>query len=441
MVPAPIMIQSKVQKVKLSIWKNDTKIDRRFVTADGYTRFCWSDSQQGLLKSAFFWGYLVLQIHGGTLAEKYGTKRVLGLALLITAILTLLTPLIAKWNIWALFVSRILIGIAEAVTYPSLPPLVQKWVPESEKSKFISFTYTGGNLGTVVTYPLCGWILSNLDWEAVFYITGGFSVLWFVLWYLVVTDDPRGQKCIKSQEIEWIEKSRTDTVKTDVLPPYFEILKSPAVWTFILCDFANGWGLYTILTEGPNFISNVLHQDIANNGLLNALPHLAALLMSFVLGSLSDWILIKGYLTESANFKLFEILGLAGVGLALALMGFFTENYLICVSILTIGFSLRGALYSGHIKAIMKLSPNFSGTVFGYSNGLGSVSGIFTPIVTAALTESDKSDPVNWRYVFLIATGIEAVALLNFLVNAKFTAQPFDEIAMKNVKESNEIKV
>ena len=230
------------------------------MTADGRTRFCWSDSQQGLLKSGFFWGYLVLQIHGGTLAEKYGTRKVLGIALFISAILTLLTPLIAKWNIWALFVSRILIGIAEAVTYPSLPPLVQKWVPESEKSKFISFSYTGGNLGTVITYPLCGLILSTLDWEAVFYITGGFSVIWCVLWFVVLSDDPKDHKCIKSNEVEYIEEYRTDTVKTTALPPYFAILKSPAVWTHIFCDVANGWGLYTILTEGPNFISNVLHQ-------------------------------------------------------------------------------------------------------------------------------------------------------------------------------------
>lgn len=401
------------------------------MTADGQTRFCWSDSQQGLLKSAFFWGYLVLQIHGGTLAEKYGTRKVLGIALLISAILTLLTPVIAKWNIWALFVSRILIGIAEAVTFPSLPPLLQKWVPESEKSKFISFTYTGGNLGTVITYPLCGFILSTLDWEAVFYITGGFSGLWCVLWFVVLTDDPNDHRCIKPKEVEYIEGHRTNTVKTSALPPYFEILKSPAVWTCILCDVANGWGLYTILTEGPNFISNVLHQDIANNGLLNASPHLAALLMSFVLGSLSDWMLIKGYLSEPANFKLFEILGLGGVGCALALMGFFTDNYLICVAILTLGFSLRGALYSGHIKSILKLSPNFSGTVMGYSNGIGSVSGVFTPLVTAALTEGDKSDPVGWRYVFFIAAGIEALALLNYLINAKFTTQSFDEIALK----------
>ena len=48
------------------------------------------------------------------------------------------------------------------------------------------------------------------------------------------------------------------------IPPYWQILKSPAVWTYILCDFANGWGLTCILVDGPNFIANVLNKDIAD---------------------------------------------------------------------------------------------------------------------------------------------------------------------------------
>ena len=48
------------------------------------------------------------------------------------------------------------------------------------------------------------------------------------------------------------------------IPPYWQILKSPAVWTCILCDFANGWGLTCILVDGPNFIANVLNKDIAD---------------------------------------------------------------------------------------------------------------------------------------------------------------------------------
>ena len=48
------------------------------------------------------------------------------------------------------------------------------------------------------------------------------------------------------------------------IPPYWQILKSPAVWTCILCDFANGWGLTCILVDGPNFMANVLNKDIAD---------------------------------------------------------------------------------------------------------------------------------------------------------------------------------
>ena len=97
-----------------------------YLNADGYRRFCWTASRQGWLKSSFFWGYILLQIHGGSLAEKLGTRKVLGTALFITAILTLLTPLVAVWNVNLLFALRILMGVAEAVTFPSLPPLIQR---------------------------------------------------------------------------------------------------------------------------------------------------------------------------------------------------------------------------------------------------------------------------------------------------------------------------
>ena len=99
-----------------------------FEDYEGHSRFCWTQSQQGLLKSAFFIGYVLLQVHGGSLAEKFGTKIVLGLCILSTSVLTLLTPLAATWNFWALFAIRLLIGLAESVTFPSLPPLVQRLV-------------------------------------------------------------------------------------------------------------------------------------------------------------------------------------------------------------------------------------------------------------------------------------------------------------------------
>ena len=56
-------------------------------------RFCWTPKQQGFLKSAFFFGYIILQVHGGSLAEKFGTRIVLGISLLASSVITLMTPI------------------------------------------------------------------------------------------------------------------------------------------------------------------------------------------------------------------------------------------------------------------------------------------------------------------------------------------------------------
>ena len=137
----------------------------RFEDSNGHTRYCWTPSQQGLLKSALFIGYVILQVSGGSLSERFGTKIVLGISALSSSLLTLATPIASNLNYWAIFAIRFLIGLSLSVTYPAIPPLIQKWVPEQEKSMWLSCVIVGGSFGTVVAFPLCGFILDQLDWE------------------------------------------------------------------------------------------------------------------------------------------------------------------------------------------------------------------------------------------------------------------------------------
>ena len=67
----------------------------------------------GLVLSSFFYGYIVTQIPGGWLASRYGGKSVLGLGILCTAALTLLTPIAAQNSIYLLIILRILEGVGE----------------------------------------------------------------------------------------------------------------------------------------------------------------------------------------------------------------------------------------------------------------------------------------------------------------------------------------
>ena len=45
--------------------------------------------------------------------------------------------------------------------------------------------------------------------KAVFYITGGVSILWCILWFIFLSDEPRDHKCISEKEINFIETNRS----------------------------------------------------------------------------------------------------------------------------------------------------------------------------------------------------------------------------------------
>jgi len=72
--------------------------------------FAWDEKTQGLVLGSFFYGYVLLQIPGGRLAETIGGKLVYGLSVLFTALFTFLTPYAARTSLPALVLVRILSG-------------------------------------------------------------------------------------------------------------------------------------------------------------------------------------------------------------------------------------------------------------------------------------------------------------------------------------------
>ena len=75
--------------------------------------FDWTATEQGTILGAFFYGYIVTQIPGGLLAERYAGKWLFGVGTVLTAILTLLTPVCAHGGKAALIVNRVIMGLAE----------------------------------------------------------------------------------------------------------------------------------------------------------------------------------------------------------------------------------------------------------------------------------------------------------------------------------------
>jgi MFS family permease len=67
----------------------------------------------GWILSSFFFGYLITQIPGGWLAARIGGRWIFGIGIVMTAVLTLLTPIAAYLSIWALIAVRVAEGFFE----------------------------------------------------------------------------------------------------------------------------------------------------------------------------------------------------------------------------------------------------------------------------------------------------------------------------------------
>ena len=91
--------------------------------------FGWDQSTQGLVLSSFFVGYLLTQIAGGWLADRFGGKVVLGFGVVFWSAFTIITPAAAFAGLSMLLLSRVGMGLGEAVTFPSIYSLFARWLP------------------------------------------------------------------------------------------------------------------------------------------------------------------------------------------------------------------------------------------------------------------------------------------------------------------------
>lgn len=73
--------------------------------------FNWSKTDQGLLLSAYFYGYIFPNLLGGFLSEKFGGMKVIFTTMFLSAVITGLSPFAASDNFAYMFAARLLLGI------------------------------------------------------------------------------------------------------------------------------------------------------------------------------------------------------------------------------------------------------------------------------------------------------------------------------------------
>jgi MFS transporter, ACS family, solute carrier family 17 (sodium-dependent inorganic phosphate cotransporter), member 5 len=404
--------------------------------ADG--EFAWDEYSQGIVLGSFFYGYVLTQIPGGRLAETLGGKVVYGIGVFFTAFFTMITPIAARKNLSALVLVRILEGVAEGVTFPSMHAMLARWVPKNERSRFAAVVYNGANFGTVISIPLTGYLCNLEDgWPLSFYLFGVLGFIWCIFWYFLVYDTPESHPRISVEERLYIQRSlkktdnELDVMKSNDSVPWKAVFTSAPMWALIITTCGQSWVFYTQLSELPTYMSNILHFDIQQNAILSALPYLTSWIFGIFCSIFADWLITKEYISQKNSFKFWNSVASIVPSIGLVGIGWAGCDRLWVMFILVFFGAFAGANYAGTQMNHLFLAPRFAGTLYGISNGAGNLCGFLAPyFIGALLNGQDTID--NWKKVFNVGALINILGSLVFIAYADAEEQSWSKKRSRN---------
>jgi ACS family sodium-dependent inorganic phosphate cotransporter len=372
----------------------------------------WDVATQGAILSSFYIGYLLMQIAGGRLADRYGGKLILGLGVLVWSLFTIITPAAAFMGLFALFAARIGMGLGEAVTFPSIYSLVARWFPHDEKVKAVALNASGIPIGTVFALIVTPLVVVWLGWEWAFYLFGAVGVIWYLAWNRLVTTFPREHPTISSPELAYLEQRVQASEAVDTPPPLRTFLRNKALWAIIVAHFCNNWTLYVVLSWLPKYVNEGLGVAFAAVGLVAMLPHVTSFLCLNIAGNIADRMIRQGMDVTFVR-KLMQTIAFGGLAICLFLIPT-VDSAWAAIGILCLGKVFSAAGIGGHSVNHMDIGPRHAGALMGITNTAGTIPGIVGVYVSGLILEVTGS----WELVFQVTAAVTAFGMVFYLLFA-----------------------
>ncbi|CAM4724094.1 unnamed protein product [Leuciscus chuanchicus] len=369
-------------------------------------QFTWDPETVGMIHGSFFWGYIVTQIPGGFICQKFAANRVFGFAVVSTSILNMLIPSAARMHFGAVICVRILQGLVEGVSYPACHGIWAKWAPPLERSRLATTAFCGSYAGAVIAMPLAGILVQYSGWPSVFYVYGSFGICWYLFWILVSYESPAAHPTITAEERKYIEDAIGDSAGlmnplTKFKAPWRQFFTSMPVYAIIVANFCRSWTFYLLLISQPAYFEEVFKFEISKVGIISALPHLVMTIVVPIGGQLADYLRTHNLMTTTNVRKLMNCGGFGLEATFLLVVGFsHTKGVAISFLVLAVGFS--GFAISGFNVNHLDIAPRYASILMGISNGVGTLSGMVCPLIVGAMTKNKTRE--EWQYVFLIAS-------------------------------------
>ncbi|AXD75028.1 MFS transporter [Salmonella enterica subsp. enterica] len=370
----------------------------------------------GLIFSAFGWAYLVMQIPGGWLLDKYGSKKVYTWSLFFWSIFTFLQGFVElmplAWTVISLFFLRFMLGFSEAPSFPANARIVAAWFPTNERATATACFNAGQYFALALFSPLLGWLTFAWGWQHVFTVMGIIGFILTFIWVRYV-HNPSEHPMISRQELKYI----TDGGAIIDMDTKSAAKKSSGGWTSVKQMLTNRMlmgvflGQYFInsitwffLTWFPIYLVQQRGMSILNVGFIASIPAICGFAGGILGGVCSDWLLKKGMSITAAR-KIPIVFGML-LATSLILCNYI-ESHVVVVSLMALAFFGKGFGALGWTVVSDVAPKEAAGMCGGLFNAFGNVASIVTPLVIGYLVKEMHS--FNSALIFVGASAIAAM--------------------------------
>jgi MFS family permease len=359
--------------------------------------------QAGNAAGIFFWGYLLLQIPGGHLANRWSAKRFISILMVAWGIAAVGCGLVRTWHeLWAM---RLLLGITQGGVFSATLVLISHWFPRGERARANALWMLCGPIALIISSPLSGWILDHWGWRVMLISEGCFPFLWLAIFNMLIYDHPRDARWISAGERKYLEdtlESQAAELERVHPEPTLRAIVRPQVLLLVLIYFLRMSTEVGFLMWLPSAIEKARKLSSTGIGGLATFPFLVAIVAMLV----NSWHSDK---TGERRAHVAVPFALGGVFLLIAvwLSQYSPVTAFAFACLTTVGtYGPLGPFWSIPTET---LSRNVAATAMGVITALGSLGGFFGPLAIGYL----KKHEGNFQHGFgLIGFVLIVISLL-----------------------------
>jgi len=355
-----------------------------------------SNTQLGLLLSAFFWTYTPGQLPAGWLAERLDPRRLLAVGLATWGTATALTGLASGFVV--LLALRLVLGLGESVMYPASFKILAVETSEEQRGRANGLLASGQLLGPAVGTLMGGLLMAWWGWRVVFILLGVASLLW--LWPWLAT--PRAPRALIPERSTSLAAGVADA------PTAMMIVRRRELWASCLGQFCGVYTIYLVLSWLPVYLVNTHGFSMAQMAPIGAGVYALSAGTSVATGWASDRWLRAGAGTNRVRKSAL----IAGLALTTACLIACARASSVGALVALAGCGVGLGVFTPALFATVQTlaGPYAAGRWMGIQNCLGNVAGIAAPVVTGIVV--DRTGTFSGG--FLIAAALALIGMVAY---------------------------